>query len=60
LAQGRVYKSADVSELIGKVIAEGGIYALDALAFRISGTAERTAEAFEGKGHGPELVIEDA
>jgi hypothetical protein len=39
------------------VIAEGGAEALDALAFRISGTGERVAEAFEGDGHAPELVV---
>jgi hypothetical protein len=55
--KGEVYKSADVSELIEAVIAEGGAAALDALAFRISGSGERVAEAFEGKGEAPELVV---
>ena len=56
--KGETYKSADVSDLIEAVIAEGGLDALDALAFRISGTGERTAEAFEGSGQAPQLVVE--
>ena len=56
---GHTYKSADISELIKDVIEEGGADALDALAFRISGSGERVAEAFES-GHAPELVIEYA
>ena len=39
------------------MIEEGGLDALDALAFRISGSGERVAEAFEAKGDAPELVI---
>ena len=40
---------------------DGGIDALDTLAFRISGSGERVAEAFEAKGgDAPELVIEYA
>ena len=59
--KGESYKSADVAHLIEKVIAEGGLDALDALAFRISGSGERVAEAFEAKGgDAPELVIEYA
>ena len=34
--------------------------ALDALAFRISGSGERVAEAFEAGTRAPELVIEYA
>jgi hypothetical protein len=56
--KGETYKSADISELIEAVIEEGGLDALDSLAFRISGAGERVAEAFEGKGQAPELVIE--
>jgi hypothetical protein len=55
--KGEIYKSADITALIEAVIAEGGAEALDALAFRISGTGERVAEAFEGDGHAPELVV---
>jgi hypothetical protein len=57
---GETYKSADISALIQEVIDEGGIDALDALAFRISGSGERVAEAFEAHGTAPELVIEYA
>lgn len=55
---GETYKSADIAELIEAVIKEGGLDALDSLAFRISGSGERVAEAFEGKGQAPELVVE--
>jgi hypothetical protein len=55
--KGKIYQSADVSELIEAVIADGGPQALEALAFRISGGGERVAEAFEGDGQAPELVI---
>jgi hypothetical protein len=55
--KGESYRSADISELIEAVIAEGGADALEALAFRISGAGERVAEAFEGDGDGPQLVI---
>ena len=62
--EGRTYRSADVSALIKEVIeasgSAGGLDALDALAFRISGSGERVAEAFEAKGAAPELVIEYA
>ena len=34
------------------MIEEGGADALDALAFRISGSGERVAEAFEGTARG--------
>jgi hypothetical protein len=54
---GETYKSADIADLIEAVIAEGGAAALDALAFRISGSGERVAEAFEGDGQAPELVV---
>ncbi len=55
--QGKVYKSADVSDLIRAVLEEGGAEALEALAFRISGSGTRVAEAFEGDGDGPSLVV---
>jgi hypothetical protein len=55
--EGRTYKSADIAELIEAAIEEGGAEALEALAFRISGTGERVAEAFESDGQAPELVI---
>jgi hypothetical protein len=58
--KGETYKSADISELIEAAIADGGLDALDAIAFRISGTGERDAVAFEGKGDAPQLVIEYA
>ena len=54
---GESYKSADVAALIEAVIAEGGAEALEALAFRISGSGARVAEAFESDGQAPELVI---
>ena len=50
--EGKTYKSADIADLIEAVIKEGGLDALDALAFRISGSGERVAEAFEGDGAG--------
>jgi hypothetical protein len=56
--KGKAYKSADVSHLIEAVIAENGIDALDSLAFRITGSGERDAVAFEGAGAAPQLVIE--
>jgi hypothetical protein len=46
-----------VAELIEAVIEKGGDDALEALAFRISGSGERVAEAFESDGQAPELVI---
>jgi hypothetical protein len=55
--EGRKYQSADVSELIEAVIGDGGLDALDALAFRITGSGERVAEAFESGAGAPELVI---
>jgi hypothetical protein len=59
--KGETYKSADISELIRDVVEDGGSDALDALAFRVSGSGERVAEAFEAKGgNAPELVIEYA
>ena len=57
---GRTYRSADVSALIEKVIDEDGLDALDALAFRINGSGERVAEAFESRNGAPEIVIEYA
>ena len=55
---GKTYKSADISGLIEAVIADNGIEALDALAFRITGSGQRDAVAWEGSGAAPELVIE--
>jgi hypothetical protein len=58
---GGTYRSADISELIKEAIENGGADALDTLAFRISGSGERVAEAFEAHGgHAPELVIDYA
>jgi hypothetical protein len=54
--EGKEYKSADVADLIEAVIEEGGLDALDALAFRISGSGERVADAYEA-GNAPELVL---
>ena len=42
------------------MIADTGIETLDALAFRLTGTGQRDAVAFEGAGAAPELVIEYA
>jgi hypothetical protein len=58
--EGKTYKSADIAELIEAAIEKGGAEALDALAFRISGSGERVAEAFESDGQAPELVIDYA
>ena len=58
--EGKTYKSADIADLIEAVLKEGGTDALDALAFRISGTGERVAEAFESDGQAPQLVVEYA
>lgn len=55
---GETYRSADVSDLIEAVIADGGLDALDALGFRISGTGQRAAHAFEARKDAPELVID--
>jgi hypothetical protein len=54
---GQTYRSADVSALIEAVVADGGLDALDALAFRISGSGQRAAHALESDGAAPELVI---
>jgi hypothetical protein len=54
---GETYKSADIAALIEAVIADEGLEALDALAFRIAGSGERVAESFEG-GAAPELVVD--
>jgi hypothetical protein len=54
--KGGEYRSSDVSSLIEAVIAEDGLDALDALAFRISGSGMRSATAFES-GIAPELVV---
>jgi hypothetical protein len=54
---GETYKSADIAELIEAVIEAGGAEALEALGFRISGSGERVAAAFESDGQAPELVI---
>jgi hypothetical protein len=53
---GKEYKSADIADLIEAVIKEDGLDALDALAFRIGGSGERVADAFES-GTAPELVL---
>jgi hypothetical protein len=55
--EGETYKSADIAALIEAVIADGGLDALDALAFRVAGSGERVAESFEG-GAAPELVVD--
>jgi hypothetical protein len=57
--KGATYRSADVSDLIEAVIGDGGLDALDALAFRISGSGARAATAFEA-GAAPTLVIDYA
>jgi hypothetical protein len=59
--KGGTYRSADVSELIERAIGDGGLDALDALAFRITGSGARAAEAREaGLAGAPELVIDYA
>jgi len=58
--KGKAYKSADIAHLIEAVIADNGIDTLDSLAFRLTGTGERDAVAFEGAGAAPQLVIEYA
>jgi hypothetical protein len=55
--EGKTYKSADIAALIEAVIADGGLDALDALAFRIGGSGARAATAFEA-GDAPSLVID--
>ena len=57
---GKTYKSPDISSLIEAVIADNGIETLDTLAFRITGSGQREAVAWEGTGAAPELVIEYA
>jgi hypothetical protein len=57
--EGEAYRSADVAALIEAVIGDGGLDALDALAFRITGSGARAANAFES-GNGPSLVIDVA
>jgi hypothetical protein len=57
---GKTYKSADISDLIEAVIKDGGLDAMDALAFRIGGSGERVAHSFESNGDAPQLVIETA
>jgi hypothetical protein len=54
---GQTYRSADISALIEALTAGGGLDALDALAFRISGTGAHSAQAFDGGGAAPGLVI---
>jgi hypothetical protein len=54
--EGGRYRSADVAALIEAAIEDGGLDALDALAFRITGSGERVAAAFES-GAAPELVL---
>jgi hypothetical protein len=56
-AAGGTYRSADVSTLIEALIADGGLDALDALAFRITGSGSHSAQAFESGGAAPQLVI---
>jgi hypothetical protein len=58
--EGKTYKSADISSLIKAVIADNDLEALDTLAFRITGSGQRDAVAWEGAGAAPELVIEYA
>ena len=55
---GGSYRSADVSDLIAAVIDGGGPDALDALAFRITGTGNHTAHAWDSDGAAPILVID--
>jgi hypothetical protein len=54
---GQTYRSADISTLIEALIADGGLDAVNALAFRISGTGAHSANTFESGGRTPELVI---
>ena len=55
---GKSYRSADVSELIERVIEDGGLEARDALAFRITGTGSHGGARLRvPAGLAPELVI---
>jgi hypothetical protein len=54
--KGETYRSADIAELVEAVIGDDGLGALDALAFRISGSGMRSATAFEA-GTASDLVI---
>jgi hypothetical protein len=58
--RGETYRSADIAELIEAAIGDGGLDALDALAFRITGSGARAAYAFESGQGTPQLVIEYA
>ena len=53
----KAYRSADISDLIEALVADGGLEALDALAFRITGSGERSAYSFDSAGAAPQLVI---
>ena len=59
-SKGKVYASADVSDLIEAVVGDGGLDALDALAFRITGTGSHSAHSFDSAGAAPVLVLEFA
>jgi hypothetical protein len=59
-SKGKTYASADIADLIEAVIGDGGLDALDALAFRITGTGSHSAHAFDSAGAAPVLVIEHA
>ncbi len=51
------YQSADISTLIEALIEDGGIDALDALSFRITGSGGRAAHAFNSDGEAAKLII---
>jgi hypothetical protein len=55
---GEAYRSADVSDLVAAAIEGGGPDALDALAFRITGTGSHSAHAWDSDGMAPVLVID--
>ena len=58
--KGETYRSADIADLIEAAIGNGGLDALDALAFRVTGSGARAAHAFESGQGTPQLVIEYA
>ena len=56
--KGETYQTADLAAMLAALVGTDGIDADDALAFRLSGTGERTAWSFDGQGEAPRLVIE--
>ena len=57
---GESYRSPDIADLIEAVIGDGGLDALDALAFRVTGTGNHKAFSYDSNGAAPVLVIDYA